>query len=177
MNATEKFSKDWWTWRYNECQEEELNTAFHQIGNIVGLTGQWNTEAKVLEVQAGLGVMPHYMNDHGFCNFYGTDGDKNLNTFWETSNMMVAEPDSLPFSDEEFDLVTWFTMSDGRVPKEDWEDVIAEMGRVTKGHIIVRPYDEYTAVKDEDFLGWMLEKHWRCTNLTPVLWYYTFIKE
>jgi len=165
-------------WTLLQDDEEVLNEAFRQIGVILGVIGKWEFDKKVLDINAGLGIMVQYMKDNGYHGFHGTEEDREALEYWDDEDDYIAcSPRHLPFPSDSFDLVTWFSMYDGRVNEEQFASVIGEMKRVTKKRLIVKPYESFDSEKDKEFVSFMLSNRLQCNKLTPVLWYYEFIKE
>ena len=178
-NATQKYSKEAdWNWRSTKNKTAELEDAFRQIGTMLNVVGRWNFGAKVLDIQTGLGAVPHLLHDNGYIGVIGTEEDESAAVYWENEEAaIVVPPFELPFADNSFDLVTWFSMHDGRVDESEWEEIIEEMHRVAKSEVVVKPYLVFNAEKDRDFRGWMLGKRFKCTDFVPVLWFYNFVKD
>ena len=163
-----------WISRYDDT-DVEVNRAFNQIGHVLNVIGKWNPNGKVLDVQAGLGVMVQLLNDSGY-NAIGTEADE-VSEFWENKEELVhSEPINLPFEDRKFDLVTWFSMHEDRVEESYQEEVVEEMVRVTKKYIIVKPYANFDANKDKEFINSMLSKRMRVINFVPKLLFYVLTK-
>lgn len=169
-----KLPRATWISRYDDT-DIQANTAFNQIGHVLNIIGKWNYSHKVLDVQAGIGVMVQLLNDNGY-NAIGTEVDE-VSEFWENKDELVrTEPIELPFDDGEFNLVTWFSMHEDRVEESYQEEVIEEMVRVSNKYIIVKPYNTFEPVKDKEFLSFMLSKRMRVINFVPKLLYYVLTK-
>ena len=119
----------------------------------------------MLEIQCGLGVMPQFMNDNGFINFKGIDNSENVSEFWDNTDILsVREPDNTGFDDQQFHLVCWYTMNDGRIDQERIPQVLDEMERIGHGVIILRPFDKWVRGKDAEFLAFMMDSGWSCSD-------------
>ena len=170
----EKFTKEWWK---NLSDETEISHTISKINFILQFTGKWNRSARVLEIQCGLGSMPQFMFDHGYEGYMGIDNNEPVSGLWENTGILqVAEPDSTGFETNEFHLVCWFSMNDGRVEQERIPDVLEEMGRITQSGIILKPFATKERGKDSEFLAFMLDNGWICYDCNPVTWNYYFYK-
>jgi hypothetical protein len=170
----EKFTKEWWK---NLSDEDEFSESIKKINYILGYTGKWNRNARVLEIQCGLGVMPQFMNDNGFDSYMGIDNDRNVAELWENTDILqVREPDNTGFEDNEFHLVCWFSMEDWRIDNDRVPGVLQEMERIGQGAIIVKPFEQWQRGQDTEFLAFMMENGWICADCDPVNWFYLFNK-
>ena len=176
QSVTKKLSREAWTLRYENTGIESAN-AFNQIGTVLSLIGNWSFQKKVLDIQTGLGVMVQLLNDNNYQNVRGTEADDVLE-YWDNEEELIeCEPDRLPIGSNEYDLVTWFSMCEGRVEESCYDEVLDEMIRVTKNKIVLKPFKRFDAKKDKEFINYMLGKRMRFTKIVPSLWYYVFTKE
>lgn len=165
MSATEPFTTEWWK---NLSVDKEFSRAVDKISWVLAYTGKWNKKARVLELQCGLGAMPLFMNDNDYNGFHGADNSENVVDLWEGSNSLhLVEPDHTGFDDNEFDLVCWFSMSDGRIEQDRVTEVLNEMERIGNGVIALKPFDNLSFGNDTEFLAFMLENGWACINAHP----------
>ena len=174
-NATEKFTADWWK---SQSEEQEFQGSIEKIKYILGYTGKWNRNARILEVQCGLGSMPQYMYDNGFLNYAGIDNSAGVADTWDNHDILyLLEPDNTGFDDQLFHIVCWFSMGDGRIEQDRIPDVLEEMSRVGHGTIIVKPFDIVKKGSDTEFLAFMLEHGWSCSDVNPVNKFFLFHRE
>lgn len=168
------FTKEWWESR---SEQAEFARAVRKIKYITQFTGKWNRSARVLEIQCGLGAMPQFMSDNGY-NYKGTDNSETVSEFWEdTETLSVREPDSTGFDDQQFHLVCWFSMGDGRIEQDRVTNVLNEMARIGHGAIVLSPFDRLAVGKDTEFLAFMLRNGWNCSHCNAFDKFYLFHRE
>jgi len=173
------YSKEWWTSR---CEDEEeslkvFEMGSMQAGNLVEYIGRWSFYVPVLDVNAGPGVMVQLLLDSGFQNVVGVDQDKDMSELWDIPDVLVhADPWDMPFEDNQFKTVTWFSAHEGTVPEDKFDAVLEEIDRVGSGHLMGKFYTEWSTANHEDLLRKMLDHHMSVVRFNPHLLFYIFQK-
>jgi SAM-dependent methyltransferase len=160
-----------------EAQLKEYERVHLQAGALVEFIGRWAYDTRVLDINSGIGAFPALLQDGGFVQVFGTEMNPEAPDFWEEPDLMFhVDPWNLPFSDKFVDICTWFSAHNNQVDDENFDKVLTELTRVSKGYIMGKFYDTWSKENHEDVLGKFVRHHYRCLRFNPKLYYYIFAK-
>ena len=132
-----------------------------RIQELVSIVKKYKPE-KVLDVGCGLGYLVKALRKEGM-ETYGIDGSRALLEYWQEDHFKLAEAESLPFKDNEFDLAISTDFFE-HIPEGQIARVLSEMKRVVepKGVILAK------IAMDRKLVNYQYIYH--CTNKSEKWW-------